>query len=232
MGNSEKENASPAHAVTLSNFFLAETPVTQALWREVMNQEGDYQPLIEANFAGENHPIVHVSWEDAQVFIQRLNERVGKETSYTLPTEAQWEYAAREGKAQTSQNISGVDDNKFPTTDYPLFAHYGQTETNWYPIAVKVKEPNSLGLYGMSGNVWDWCADVFKPNAIAYRRNAQNNLNPKVENIEGQPVLNTRVIRGGAYNSNDKGSVFLWFRFSKDASTQAKFISFRLCRNV
>lgn len=232
MGNSDNPNALPAHEVRLSDFFLAETPVTQALWREVMNRDGDYQPLIEANFAGDNHPIVNVSWEDAQIFLTRLNERITQETgeNYILPTEAQWEHAAREGKAQTSQNISGVNDALIPPTDYPLYAHYGQHEEKWYPIGVKAKEANILGLYGMSGNVWDWCADVFKPNAIAYTHNAKNNMNPLIQNKEGEEQINAKVIRGGAYNSNDKGSVFLWFRFSKDKNTRAKFISFRLCR--
>jgi formylglycine-generating enzyme required for sulfatase activity len=234
MGNPAEEarpQERPAHKVKVSDFFLAETPVTQALWWEVMGS----LPDIDANFLGDKKPIVNVSWEDAHTFIQTLNQKIeqekGENPNFVLPTEAQWEYAARGETYQSYTKISGTNDRDL-YRQYAHYTNYGALDGNLHTVEVDDKEANVLGLYGMSGNVWDWCEDAFKITTYSdyhnrYGNEAYQNLNPCVS----ETTKNTlHVLRGGAYNSNDSGSVFLWFRQNRDKIYKGNYISFRLCR--
>jgi len=129
--------------VTLTkDFYMARYPVTQALWQAIMENN-------PSHFKGENHPVEQVSWEDAQKFITKLNERTG-ENLYRLPTETEWEYACRSG---SSLNYCFGDDEKL----LEEYAWYNNNST--HPVGEK--KPNAWGLYDMHGNVWEWCQDWF-----------------------------------------------------------------------
>lgn len=138
----------PQHEVTLTEpFWLAETPVTQALWQAVTGETPSY-------FKGEDRPVEQVSWKDAQAFIEQINARVpGLEAR--LPTEAQWEYACRAGTTTT----------RYGELDAVAW-HSGNSGNETHPV--KQKQANAWGLYDMLGNVWEWCADwkgSYQPDA-------------------------------------------------------------------
>jgi formylglycine-generating enzyme required for sulfatase activity len=160
----------PVHTVRVSSFCMGDTPVTQALWKAVM---GD-NPSV---YKGDNLPVDSVSWYDCQEFLQRLNELTGKE--FRLPTEAEWEYAARGGCFHT--------DFVFANEDYS-----SDVVCNSYLQSNRVKScsPNILGLYDMSGNVWEWCDDWYDEN---YYKVSQKN-NPR-----GPRSGEKRVVRGGSW---------------------------------
>lgn len=134
----------PLHRVTLTDYWLGETEVTQALWKAVMGSN-------PSRVVGDNLPVDRVSWDDCNEFIEKLNEYTG--IKFTLPTEAQWEYAARGGDNPHGYQYSGSDDID---------------EVGWYrgnsscPQPVAQLEPNELGLYDMTGNVWEWCSNLFE----------------------------------------------------------------------
>lgn len=236
MGNPDtnaRMQESPAHEVSVSSFYLGATPVTQALWQEIMGN----LPAIEPHFAGDNHPIIYISWEDALDFIQKLNARIeterGENPAYTLPTEAQWEYAARGGINQPYKHISGVVGNN--ANMYPNYAHFGIAKTQpYFTLPANAKQPNNLGLHGMAGNVWDWCLDAYKETTYndyvaSYMNTPNKNLNPLLIEQNGENI-EARVVRGGAYNS---GAIpcSVWFRHQMLKTDQSvSIVSFRLCR--
>ena len=143
----------PVHHVTLSDYFIGQTEVTQELWQAVMGSNPSYytsDPLL---------PVENVSWNNCKDFIEQLNQLTGK--TFRLPTEAEWEFAARGGNMSQKYRFSGgsnVHDvawfwNSIPSQDI------GTPGYGTQPVATKT--PNELGLYDMSGNVWEWCQDWF-----------------------------------------------------------------------
>lgn len=134
-------NELPVHQVTLSDYFIAETEVTQALWKAVMGTN-------PSRHKGDNLPVERVSWKDCQKFIQQLNALTGK--TFRLPTEAEWEYAARGGNQSKGYLYAGSD-------SLQVVAWYSCKTSH----EVKTKRPNELGIYDMSGNVWEWCQDKY-----------------------------------------------------------------------
>ena len=138
----------PTHQVTLSSYYIGETEVTQALWQAVMGSNPSY-------FKGDNLPVEMVSWNDCQTFISRLNSLTGKR--FRLPTEAEWEFAARGGNQSRHTQYSGssrIDDVAW---------YYGNSNDKTHPV--KTKQPNELGLNEMSGNVNEWCQDWYDSNS-------------------------------------------------------------------
>lgn len=140
-----KPNEFPAHEVTLSDFSIGQTEVTQELWQAVMGNNPSY-------ISGDPQlPVEHVSWEDCKTFILALSELTGQD--FRLPTEAEWEYAARGGSKSHGYKYAGGN-----TPDEIMWYNANSDSTTHH---VATKQPNELGLYDMSGNVWEWCRDWF-----------------------------------------------------------------------
>ena len=170
-------NEKPAHKVVVSDFYIGKYEVTQKEWTDIMGTNPSY-------FKGcDNCPVEQVSWNDVLVFIQKLNNKTGK--TYRLPTEAEWEYAAG-GGANNRTKWAGTNIEK----DFGVYAWYSvNSGSKTHPIGTK--KPNSLGIYDMSGNVWEWCSDWFGSD---YYKSSPSN-NPK-----GPSNGSSRVIRGGAWD--------------------------------
>lgn len=167
--NSDEE---PIHEVTLSNFLIGETEVTQALWVAVMESNPSW-------FKGETLPVENVSWDECQAFVAKLNAATNKQ--FRLPTEAEWEYAARGGKLSKGFLYSGSNN----VADVAWYEENSKEATH----PVKSKMANELGLYDMSGNVWEWCQDWYD----YYDEEAQTNPVGPEEGDE-------RVCRGGCWS--------------------------------
>ena len=169
--NDGGSNERPVHNVNLSAYYMGETEVTQALWQAVMGTNpSDHKNCEEC-------PVEKVSWNDAQKFISKLNQKTGKR--YRLPTEAEWEYAAKGGQSYT---YSGSNDIK----DVAWYSENSNRETH----PVKQKRANGYGLYDMSGNVWEWCADWYTDNYYS----KSPDKNPEGPSAD---VSLSRVLRGG-----------------------------------
>ena len=164
----------PQHEVTLSDYYIGETQVTPALWKAVMGKN-------LSRFWRDNNPVEEVSWTDCQEFIKRLNTETGR--TFRLPTEAEWEYAARGGIKSQGYRYSGSD-------DIDEVAWYGDN-SDQVTHSVKQKKANELGLYDMSGNVWEWCQDWFGGYGSG-----------KETNPKGPSEGSYRVLRGGSWRSD------------------------------
>ena len=135
----------PTHQVTLTNdYYMGKYEVTQALWQAVMGNN-------PSNYKGDNLPVECVSWDDCQKFISELNRITGK--TFRIPTEAEWEYAARGGKKSRGYQYSGSNN----LSDVAWYSDNSSSKTH----AVGTKQPNELGIYDMSGNVEEWCQDWY-----------------------------------------------------------------------
>ena len=175
------------HQVTVSDFCLGKTPVTQKQWREVMGSNPSHFKDCD------DCPVESVSWNDVQTFLDKLSAKTGMK--FRLPTEAEWEYASRGGhKAPV--------DGKIHVGEYQYAGSNNLDEVGWYdknsnrkthPVAAK--KPNELGLYDMSGNVWEWCQDWFGDKY--YEACKQQGV---VENPKGPETGSYRVLRGGRWS--------------------------------
>lgn len=176
-GSDADSDEKPTHQVTLSDYYIGETEVTQELWKAVMGSNPSY-------LSGTNLPVERVSWDDCQTFITKLNQLTGK--NFRLPTEAEWEYAARGGQKSRGYKYAGSN----TLSDVAWYTDNSGSKTH----PVKQKQANELGLYDMSGNVWEWCQDWFG----SYTSNAQTNPT-------GPSSGSNRVFRGGSWLSNAFG---------------------------
>jgi len=168
-GNSDEK---PVHEVCLSDFSIGKYEVTQAQWQRVMGSNPSHFTQC-----GDTCPVEKVSWEDAQQFISRLNQQSG--SNYRLPTEAEWEYAARSGGK--SEKYSGGN-------DVDAVAWYsGNSGSQTHPVGQK--QANGLGIYDMSGNVWEWVQDWYG-----------NYGNVRQQNPTGLSSGSGRVVRGGGWD--------------------------------
>ena len=207
--------------ITVPNFHLAETPVTQELWRAVMGKDPN-----ELRFKGnDKNPVERVSWLDIvegnkdtnePAFLTQLNQIKDIQfTDYRLPSEAMWQFAAQGGNKSNGYEFSGGNHLK---------------EVGWYnknshreTKPVKLKLPNELGFYDMSGNVWEWCADKWTTNL---KHLPQNGLPNKIADDKKRDI---RVVRGGSWSGSDLGCrvslrvrYFSYYRYG--------YVGFRLSR--
>jgi formylglycine-generating enzyme required for sulfatase activity len=205
-GSDEK----PIHSVTVNDFYIGKYEVTQKEWRAIMGTNPSHFKDCD------NCPVERVSWNDVQEYIKKLNAKTGK--NYRLPTEAEWEYAARGGNqskgytysgSNTTDNVAWNDENSYDL---------GSEHKNYGTNSVGQKSPNELGIYDMSGNVWEWCSDWYGSD---YYKNSSSN-NPK-----GANSGTYRVLRGGAWY-NSPASCRIAFRFNCTPTFRFNRIGFRV----
>ena len=184
-GSDAYDNEEPAHQVTLSSYYIGETEVTQELWQAVMGSN-------PSNFSGSRKPVENVSWDDCQEFIRKLNSLTGQK--FRLPTEAEWEYAARGGNESRGYKYSGSNTLSNVAWYWDNIPSQKSETTGYGTQNVATKSPNELGLYDMSGNVWEWCQDRFG----SYSSSSQTNPT-------GPSSGSSRVRRGGSWGSSARG---------------------------
>jgi formylglycine-generating enzyme required for sulfatase activity len=195
----------PVHDVTLNDFYLAKYEVTQALWTKVMgNNPSQFYTCAEC-------PVEKIYWTDAQEFIQKLNQMTGQ--TYRLPTEAEWEYAGRGGMHQENFQYAGstnIEEVAWTSTN---------SEGKTHPVGQK--SANALGLYDMTGNVYEWCNDGY---SILYYRNSPS------ENPPGDAKAEDKVLRGGSYRTGANDS-HISSRHTVGENYRVGFIGFRLAHD-
>ena len=233
MGSEEKNDSSPVHNVTVSTFQMMRTEVPQWLYTAVMGKEGE-----EIRTKGDNFPVDRISWDKAVAFCNKLSIIAGltpcysgkgrattcnfNANGYRLPTEAEWEYAARGGKNNSPFKYSGSD-----TIDEVAW-YRGNAKNKISEVAKKA--PNALGLYDMSGNVCEWCWDLYNGNY----ENVKIQKDPTgfiPENPEG--YYSKRIIRGGTY-LDSREYLTVWYRENTDNDNMPNdgFTGFRLVRSI
>lgn len=201
----------PQHLVRITSpFYIGKYPVTQEEWQKLMGKNPS-----KFQDAGRRAPVESVSWPDSQEFIKKLSKKDGK--LYRLPTEAEWEYAARGGGSRNSPTIPpiytyGNDGSRLG--DYAWFEDNSIGTT--HPVGQK--KPNILGLYDMMGNVWEWCEDRY--GGESYRQSQENDPG-------GATGGGYRVLRGGSWGSSAR-AIRLSFRYGINPDTKNHNIGFRL----
>ena len=202
-GDDADDDERPAHQVTLSDYYIGQSEVTQALWTAVW----DINPSLSK---GDNLPVTDVSWYDCLIFIEILNSLLSKELGgkhFALPTEAQWEFAARGGNK--SQGYKYASSNEIDDVAW----YKNNSGDDLHPVAQKL--PNELGLYDMSGNVMEWCQDWYG----RYSRKAQTNP-------QGPASGTWRVRRGGSWDDDADYCRVSCRYFS---APDSRYNGFRLC---
>lgn len=199
MGSKEYSYAKPVHKVQLSSYFMMTTEVTQKQWEKIMGSNPSFFRSKKLKYDTSNNPVENISWQDAKEFIKKLN-KLENTSRYALPSEAQWEYAA---KAGTLSKWS-FGDNILELRKYAWYDKNSEEST--HPVALK--KPNQWGLYDMYGNVSEWCEDDYVSNYKKALSNGKPFLNEKNEN---------KVQKGGD-----------WISYGKNTQSSNRFYSFRL----
>lgn len=198
----------PVHEVAVDDFYIGKFEVTQNEWKTIMPLDTN-----KRYFEGcDSCPVERISWYNVQEFLSRLNLQTCM--NYRLPTEAEWEYAARGGSFSKGYKYSGSDDDAF------VAWKVGNSEAMTHPVGLK--KPNELGVYDMSGNVYEWCYDWYAPGW--YEVSAR-------DNPDGPPDGEHRVIRGGSW-FHDYSGLRVNDRESANPAFRYGYIGFRLCRSA
>ena len=200
--NSGDSNEEPVHTVCLNHFFIGKYEVTQRQWRKVMGRN----PSSFKN--GDDYPVENISWDDAQKFIRKLSALNNNKYQFRLPTEAEWEYACRSGgKSEKYSGSSQID---------RVAWYKGNSGKRTHRVGTKA--PNVLGLYDMSGNVWEWCQDWYG-----------DYLSSHVTDPEGPSGGSGRVYRGGSWFNYDRHCRSA-YRVSNTPGSRGNYLGFRLVR--
>ena len=198
-GDSCRERELPSHNVKLTDFYIGETEVTQAQWMAVMGSDNN-----PSYWKGNTLPVERVSWAECHRFVTRLNKYLAKELPegyhFALPSEAQWEYAARGGMKSAGMRYAGSNDLK------QIAWFYDNSSQRTHDV--RIKTANELGIFDMSGNVWEWCEDWYDEDFYAENTDWHNPMNNQETSY--------RVQRGGSWNyaasysrcaTRDRGSI-------------------------
>lgn len=196
----------PVHNVCINDFYMGKHEVTQKQWETIMGSNPS-----DFSSCGDSCPVEMVSWNDTQEFIQKLNGTTGK--SYRLPTEAEWEYAARSGGKKEKYAGTGSD------SDLNNYAWYG-SNSDYETHPAGQKKPNGLGIHDMSGNVYEWCHDWF--GSDYYKKRLR-------DNPQGPSFDNKRVFRGGSW-LNEPQLLRASDRNGDDPSVRNRRVGLRLIR--
>jgi formylglycine-generating enzyme required for sulfatase activity len=197
MGSDEttaRKREGPAHKVTLDDFYIGKTEVTQALFEQLMGWNLSY-------FNCSDCPVNNISWFNVQLFITRLNQTTGK--TFRLPTEAEWEYAAKGGKYSKGYRYSGSNN----INDVAWYADNANNKSH----RVAQKQPNELGLYDMTGNLWEWCHDDMNPSLYT----SKERTNPLYLKSNNPQQKSMKVLRGSGYEFSATESPV----YARDGST-------------
>jgi formylglycine-generating enzyme len=221
--NDCSDREKPTRQVTVSDFYIGKYEITQKQWREIMGNS-------PSQFSGcDNCPVENVSWIDVQEFIKKLNKKIGKK--YRLPSEAEWEYAARSGShsmgykyagGNVSSDIAWYDSKTNVGFDDIYDRSQNNIKSKSKPQPIGGKAPNEIGIYDMSGNVWEWCEDDWHKNY----KDAPTDEQAWID----KPRFRSRVVRGGSWNvtsefcrvavrhklNANKSSASLGFRLAHD----------------
>lgn len=188
-----EDNEKPAHKESVADFYIGKYEVTQRLWKAVMGVD----TLLPFNRECEDCPMENVSWKNAQQFIDRLNALTGR--TFRLPTEAEWEYAARGGRKSKHYKYSGSN-NVDEVAWYTGNSSDSREGTAGTTHPVGLKKSNELGLHDMSGNVWEWCGDLYTQE---YNQGGKS-VHPGWP-FEGTYLFFRRVLRGGSWGGTAEG---------------------------
>lgn len=192
-----------AHCVTLSTYYIGETEVTEALYEAVMGR-----------FSGSEKPVDAESWNGCQIFIKKLNSLTGM--NFRLPTEAEWEFAARGGNSSQGYKYSGYNNIDYVAWYKKNAFDLAKNDPNYGVHSVASKWPNELGLYDMSGNVCEWCQDWYG----SYSNCSQTNPT-------GPSSGRQRVVRGGSWRSYER-DCFVWSRYAFEPGHGGSDLGLRL----
>lgn len=215
MGNEKYEKSQPVHELRFEKgFYIGKYPVTQKVWKAVMGENNN-----PSEFKGDSRPVETITWDEVKKFIEKLNKNQGNKFDYRLPSESEWEYAARGGEKGATDELIYSGSNRLEEVGW-YTENSGRQTT---PVGLKMG--NQLGIHDMSGNVWEWCEDDW---AKDYKDHPEDGTAYSV--IKGKKdELITRVVRGGSWNGDDGYcSVFfrVWFRLD----FRFDVIGFRLAR--
>ncbi len=210
-GEDVYDREKPVHLVTLSDYYMGKYEVTQELWEAVMGttleEQRDKKDKDGAlRGQGSDYPMYYVNWEEAQAFVKKLSDLTGR--NYILPTEAQWEYAARGGVKSKGYKYSGSNE----IDDVAWYS--GNAKSSTHPVGTK--SPNELGIYDMSGNVWEWCSDWFGEYSDAAQTDP-------VGPVSGSD----RVYRGGSWNGSAR-NCRVSYRYLNYPSHRSNSLGFRV----
>ena len=197
----------PIHEVILDDFYIGKYEITQKLWDDIMGPDDHDNYIMGCPFC----PVERVSWYNVREFLKKLNEKTGM--NFRLPTEAEWEYAARGGKYSKRYIYSGSD-----TADAVAWRD-GNAEGRSQPVGEK--RPNELGICDMSGNVWEWCSDYYSQDYYM--------VSPRI-NPQGPSTGTFRVIRGGSW-FHDRTGLRVSDRDKANPEFRYGYLGFRVCRS-
>lgn len=212
-GREADRNDNELHNVELDSYYIAEIPVTQELWIAIMGSN-------PSNFKTfHKRPVENISWEKCLEFLRRINQYSKYHYNFFLPSEAQWEFAARGGNNTKNYMYSGGNElNEVAWYGYSAKEKGSSYKAETYPT--KMKKPNELGVYDMSGNIWEWCRDYYDKNFY---------VNSEIRNPKNNLISTHAVLRGGNWDYYSGYCLNAYRNMRKVNALDNGGIGFRLC---